>query len=469
MRAFAIAVATGLLLFEGSPERHREIEKRYPTQPSQRIEIKGFTGSEITFRSWEKNEVYIKLDISISSSDEKYEDEYVEGVSIADKQSPGALVVALREPDRSRREGRSFWSVFKSIFSGSFMRKEISGEIFVPQSNPLTTDVKYGSVALENMKGPVRLLGTSNTLTMKNCSDVLEIENDYGKTTLEQCGGNLRLTGTSSKVSVDQFNGKLSIDADYSTITVRDVKQPVTINSQSATVKVENVQGNATINSNYSTITANNIAGMLDIRTTSGKIRTKNVDGLSVDADYTSVEANGVSGKSSKEIIISGQSGSLRLDDAVGNVKVVNPYSNIDLRNIRGNVDVSSKSSRVIAEDVTGDWHSELEYSTLTLRRLAAQRVTVTNKSNPIDIQLETAPNLIDIKNEYGSVTVSMPAGFSGEVDLNATYGNVETNLPVDRKKSFGGSGGYAFGKVGSGSGKISIETTSGNVKLMQR
>jgi hypothetical protein len=472
MKTFIAAIGATFVLFGGSSgtlEKHREIEKHYQTQSSQRIEINGFMGSDIRFISWDKNEVYVKLDVSISSSDEGYENRYIESVSVTDSQTSDALVVKFRELERFSGEGRSFWGAVKSFFSGSFMRKEISGEIYVPRSNALSTDMKYGSISLEDMKGALRLLGTSNTLTLKNCSALQEIENDYGKTTLEQCGGTLDLSSKSSKILIEQFDGKISVDADYSTITVRDVRQPVTINSTSATITVENVQGNATIHSNYSTITANSIVGLLDIQTKSGKIRAKGVEGLNVDADYTAVEVSDVSGKASKEIVVSGRSGSLRLEDAVGSLKIVNPYSKVDLRNIRGNVDLSTTSSRVTAEEIVGDWHSSTEYSSVTLRGLSAQRVTMLNKSNPIDVQLKTVPSRIEIRNEYAGVTVSMPPGFSGDVDLNATYGNVETNFSLDRKKSFGGAGGYAVGKVGSGTGKISIETTSGNIKLMQR
>ena len=215
-------------------------------------------------------------------------------------QTSDALVVRFREPERFSGEVRSFWGAVKSLFSGSFVRKEISGEIYGPRSNALSTDMRYGSIALEDMKGSLRLLGTSNTLTLKNCSALQEIDNDYGKTTLEGCGGNLDLSSKSSKVLIEQFDGKISMDANYSTITVRDVQQPVTINSTSATIKVENVRGNATINSDYSTITANDIAGFLDIQTKSGKIRAKGVDGLNVDADYTTVDVSEVSGKASK-------------------------------------------------------------------------------------------------------------------------------------------------------------------------
>jgi hypothetical protein len=62
-----------------------------------------------------------------------------------------------------------------------------------------------------------------------------------------------------------------------------------------------------------------------------------------------------------------------------------------------------------------------------------------------------------------------MPPGFSGDVDINVTYAHIETNLPLSKTKSFDGGGGYAMGKIGTGNGKLSIETKSGNVKVLQR
>jgi DUF4097 and DUF4098 domain-containing protein YvlB len=95
--------------------------------------------------------------------------------------------------------------------------------------------------------------------------------------------------------------------------------------------------------------------------------------------------------------------------------------------------------------------------------------VTITNKSGKIDLTLKVAPSAVDIKNEYADVDVNMPAGFSGDVDLNATYGQIRTNLQLAKSKSFSGAGGYAMGKIGSGNGTFSVETKSGNVRVMQR
>ncbi len=462
------ALATTMMSFE-NPERQRDIEQHFSTQAAERIELRGFNSSDIKIRSWDKNEVSVKLSISFSSSDQKDEQRYLDAITLKHEESRELLRITLQEPDMTSKNRGSFWSWIKKFFTGSFISKRVEGEIYVPQSNPLLAEVRYGSISLDGMKGPLELPGTGNTVVLRNCSDIREVANDYGKTTIERSGGALQLSCKSGSISIDQFDGKADIEADYSNITVRDISRSLTIHSSSGTTKVEHVGSNATIWSDYSTITANNIAGMLDIQDKSGKVRAKGVDGVRISGDYSTIEVSDVSGKSAKEIQIDGQSGLISVSDAVGNVKIDNPYGNVELRNIRGNVDVVSKSSRITGSKMTGDWRSETEYCSLSISETSARQIVMTNTGGKIELSVTTPPTSVDIKNEYADVNVDLPPGFSGEVDINVTYGHIETNLPLPRIKSFDAGGGYALGKIGNGSGKLSVETKSGNVKVIQR
>lgn len=453
-------IALFVLLFAGitiaSAQKSREIERTFKVTPTQRIEINGFSGSEISFKSWEKPEVYLKIRVQVSSSNSDYEDEYIESVKLVDSQSASALTISFED----QKKGRSF-------FGFGYIRKEISGEIYVPQSNPLSANIPYASVSLENMKGEIRLNGKSNTLSLRNCTSVREIVNDYGKTTIENSGGDLKFEGKSGAIIIENFKGSVNVDADYSTITMTQIDKPTTVRSKSAKLRLEEIRGDLTVDSDYSTITINNVSGFVYARTKSGTVRVKQVDGINVDADYSTVDITNVTGKSGKEIVIKGRSGNLTLHDAVSAVRIDNPYSNMSLRRIKGAVSLTSTSSRVRAEDITGDWNSNTQYVTLSILGLVAQNVVITNKSNPVDVELKNAPSKVDIKNEYGGVSVTMRPGFSGEVSLEATYGKIDCDLPI-KVKNLGG-GAYGIGKIGNGSGQITIETKSANIRLYEK
>lgn len=443
-------------------DQTRSLEKHYQVSPSQRIELHGLSGAEIEFKSWDRNEVSIKIDVRISSSDAEYEKEYLDALDIQETHNDKEFVITMKELNRGVSSG--FWN----IFSGRvFLKKDIRGEVYVPRANALTTDFSYGSIMLDNMKGEINIRGKSNKVSLKNCASVQRIENDYGTTEIEQSGGDLNLRGTSSTVSALSFTGAVSINADYSTITLRDVAQSASVESKSGKLTAENINGDLTVRADYSTIVASHVKGMLNVETKSGSLRAQDIKGLTVDAPYSTVEATGITGIPGKEVSVAGQSDPIALEAVSGNVVVNSPYSSISLRGIQGSVNVSTKSGRVTADDVSGDWSAKTEYTSLDLRRLRSRSVTITNKSANVDLDLAVVPNTLTVRNEYGSVSVSVPKGYSGDITLDAEYGSVETDFPIRVKNK--GSSGYAIGKVGSGTGSISIETKSGNIELTQR
>jgi DUF4097 and DUF4098 domain-containing protein YvlB len=195
----------------------------------------------------------------------------------------------------------------------------------------------------------------------------------------------------------------------------------------------------------------------------------KGVDGIKINGDYSQMDISDVSGKAAGEISIRGQSGPISVTNATANVKIDNPYGMIQLSNIRGNVDLDSKGARVTADNIIGDWHTDAEYSNFEITRLSAKRITITNKSGKIDLELKVVPTFVDIRNEYADVNVELPQGFGGEIDLNVTYGTLDTNIPLQKRKNFDGSGAYGIRSVGNGSVKLAVETKSGNIRVMQR
>jgi len=462
MKKILVFTALIAILNNGFADERKTLEKHVTVTSTQRVDIEGISGSDIELKSWDRNEVYMKIEVEISSSDDKYEKKYISSVQISESKRESAVRLRFEEM-RTEEKG---WSFLFKIFKRFYVSKKISGEVFVPRANPLTTDMKYGKISLEGMDGTVRLNGTTNTLKISDCSSLEEIQNNYGTTTIRNCGGKLQLDGTSSTIRVDGFNGSLHIDADYSEVALVRVTDKIRLNDKSGTIEIDEVNSDVRLDADYSTITVNNVKGFVDIKSTSATVRVKRVDGAQVQANYSEIDIAGVSGAAKKPIIITGQSGSLTLYDAAGNVEINNPYSNIDLRRIDGAIDLTSKSADVTAEDIKGDWKSQTEYSSIKVSRLAAQSIYITNKSNPVSLQLTAVPLRMDIKNEYGDVTVTMPHGFSGNVELDAEYGSVNTNLNVRRKSS--GSSGFATGTIGSGSGSIFIHAKSSDIELIE-
>ena len=443
--------------------KSRTVEKRVATKPGERIEVSGIAGSKVRFRSWAKDEVYVQLKVSISSSDDDYESDFLASVEIDDLRTPDGVRLSFREGEPHGR--KSSW--VSRLFGQFFMNKEISGDVYVPQNNPLTTDMKYGSLTLEGMTGDVQLLGTTNSVILRNCAAVSRIENDYGTTRIANSGGNLTLSASSSELTVTDFAGSLEIDANYSTVSASHVSGDVSVADQGGTVSLDDVGGNAAIDAKYSTITLSRVKGVSRVESASGVVHLRDVGGAEVEANYSTIDINGVTGSAGKQLYVKSQSGQLTIEDVVGEVVIDNPYSTMNLSRIRGSVTLTSTSATIEADEVSGDWKSQTQYSTITLRQLSAKSVSITNSSNPVKITMKSVPSTVNIRNTYGDVRVSMPGGFSGSVELDAEYGAVETNLPIAVRTRSGS--GFATGKLGAGTGVISIETESGAIDLQEK
>lgn len=456
------------LLALGGPgsenERSRDLERRAAVKPDQRVEVLGLRGSEIEFVSWDEPAVLVKLQLSVSSSDNDWEEDYLKDVRLEVDSSDDRVVVKFVEPDQNKSSG----SWIKKLLTFNWnVSKDIRGKVYVPRKNAFTTDMRYGSVTLDGVQGDVRLIGQSNTVRIKDCPRLMEIDNDYGRTTIERSGGVLDLSGKSGNVMITDFRGELVVDAPYATVSISNIDKGLTLSAKSGTVTVSDVVGNTKIDADYSRVTVSRVAGYVDVSDKSGTVRIRTVEGVQVDAAYSSVEITDVSGKQGTPIVIRGQSGHLSLVRAVGDTKIDNSYSSMELADIKGNIDVRGQSASIDAEDITGDWKSETGYTSVRARRLRAQSVIVSNSSNEVDLELLSVPNRLEIRNSYGNVEVELPKGLSAKVRLKADYGSVKSDLPLEVDTM--GSGAIAIGTVGSGAGTFTIEAKSGGVRVRQR
>jgi hypothetical protein len=442
----------------------KKVNKTFKVEPGKKINIESVSGMDVKVSSWDRNEVMVDVSLRISSSDDDFEKEYARVFDVIRREKGSSTTIEFSESDRDK--GWSIWDIFKLKFHFS-VSKEIKGEIYIPKDNPLSADFKYSDIELSDMKGTISLDGKGNTLFLESCENLIGIRNNYGDVTIKNSGGNLKLESRSSTVRVDSFDGTIRIDAPYSNIYLSNVTKDANVITRSASAEIKKVDGNLTADVPYSDLEVYNISGNVKIDNRSGNIRVDDAGGIEIDAPYTKVEVSNVTGKSSGEIKIKNKSGRIKLSNAVGNLFIDDSYSDMILNNISGDVTLTSRSSKIEAEKISGDWKSDTEYSSVIIRNSKIDNIKIDNRSNPVNIYLKNAPKSVDINNEYGSVDINMTSSFSGEVKLYATYGSIESNLPLSIKTQ--SSSSNAFGNIGNGNGKILIETKSGDIKLISR
>lgn len=444
--------------------RTKVVEKHFPAKPNQRIEIAGLGGARIIIKSWDKDEVYVKVKFSFSSSKDEYEENVIKSFDIISSESDSQLIISSKKIGNE-----STWSSFLGIKFRMFFYENtnIEGEIFVPRNNSFKCGFQYSSISLEEMRGEVELSGIGNTIEIKNCNLLNKIKNNYGKIKIIDCAGNLILKSINSDIDINGLSGSLDIDGDYSDIVLRGITQNTSINSKSGNQSISDIGGDLTINSAYSTMQIEKVNGFVDVHNQGGTIDIKNVGGVKVDAAYATISIKSVTGKSGKDIFIKGQSGKLVLENIAGNLNIESLYSPMELRNIKGDMKIGGSSAEINGEKITGNLNIQSAYSKLFFRELSSKNIFIKDQSGQVDLKLVTVPMEIDIKNDYGNVNVEMPGGYSGEVNLSVEHGIISSNLSIDIKKT--SSSQMVSAMVGRGNGKINIETKAANITLTQK
>lgn len=458
------ALLFAIFIISSAVAGEKTIERHFKTNEKQVIEISELSGSRVQIKSWDKDEVSVKLKVIFNSSKDEYEYNYLKTADIIAVSSEDNLKIRYRTIGE---EGK--WSYFLGIkFNIAYSEnKDIIGEIYIPRKNAFKTNFTYGSISLQDMNGDIELLGRGSNVEVTNCKKLKTIENDYGKVFINNSGGNVKLGCKSGKIQINGLKGDANILADYSSITINGISENVNINSKSGNHLLTNINGNLNIISDYSTLNISEIGGAVYVDDRSGNINVKKCDAVKINGPYSKMFVSDVGSKPGKTFYIKGQSGKLYAENITGNLSIENPYSDIELKNINGDVTITGKSSLIIAEHVSGSWNSNTEYERLTLRNISSKNLSIKNKSGLIDIGFISAPREIDIWNEYSDVKINMPDGFSGNIDVATQYGSIKSNLPMAYSQNNNYS--HASGKIGNGQGEIKITNKNGNIVLLKK
>lgn len=195
-----------------------------------------------------------------------------------------------------------------------------------------------------------------------------------------------------------------------------------------------------------------------------GHVTVSNVDGhLSVDASSADVEASGTRG----ELSIDVGSGDVGVSDAQGGLSVDTGSGEVTLTGIRAdNVSIETGSGNVTGTRLGG---TGLKIDTgsgdVRLSAVSAPDANIETGSGNIELQVDATLRSFHGETGSGDVTLRAPASLSAMVDLETSSGDISSDfaVAVTRREE-----DHIVGRIGDGQGKISVDTGSGNVKLVR-
>ncbi|MBI5365299.1 MAG: DUF4097 family beta strand repeat protein [Planctomycetes bacterium] len=330
----------------------------------------------------------------------------LDGTRLDVEEVAGGVRIRLSGPTvESRRSG---------IVTGSGPRADL--ELRIPRDVALAMDLGSGNIETHGPIGPSKL------------------KSDYGDVKVDSARGDLRMESSSGAIALGELKAAKSFvgRSDYGNVSARSVEADVVeLHTSSGSVHLEDAAcSRATLESNYGKIVALRVAGDLVARTDSGTVEAEDLTGktASLKSAYGS-------------IVVRRFRGELTANTSSGHVKVSEFEGACSLHSDYGNVDAEGRLDRFEGKTSSGS---------VNVKALVGS--TIAN-----DWRLASG---------YGNVSLALPRELGFTLKAKTDYGNLDIQLPVTiaagglKKKE------ALQGQVGAGGRTVTLETSSGNVRV---
>lgn len=202
---------------------------------------------------------------------------------------------------------------------------------------------------------------------------------------------------------------------------------------------------------------------------------------VSVNLGAGRMESAGVTGDldldaASADITVRGHTGQLGLDTGSGDVSVTNVEGDLNVDTGSGAVSLADIRADDLSidtgsGDVTGrglraaDLNVDTGSGTIELSGVEASVIGLDTGSGDIRLALAGGVTELDVDTGSGAVVLTVQDGFSAALRIETSSGDIETEVPVQVTRR---GRGELVGIIGSGGGRVTIETGSGDVTIRQ-
>jgi hypothetical protein len=215
-----------------------------------------------------------------------------------------------------------------------------------------------------------------------------------------------------------------------------------------------------------------------DLSVTSGEIRVFYLSGkLSLSSTSGDIEASGIEGEFSS----SSTSGNIQLKDIIGKISLEGTSSDIEVKNLKGELGINCTSGSVVIEELQASLKCSQTSGDLEVKGLSGD-VSATSTSGNLWIEqnqgsldlnttsgdIEAKTQISSAKNYYlettsGDIDLYISKGAQANLKIETTSGEINMDIPMVLKNATRNS---LSGILGSGGGKIEVQTVSGDINI---
>lgn len=180
------------------------------------------------------------------------------------------------------------------------------------------------------------------------------------------------------------------------------------------------------------------------------------IHGVYIDADIQGTEA---------DVSVETVQGEVNVTGGAGFVSVQSVEGNVTVRGSRARVQASSVNESVDVQDVSGDVQAETVNGDVSLRGITAATVSATTVNGDISYEGTLRDGgRYSFASHNGDITVAVPEGANLTVGISTFQGEFVSSFPVTLE-GVSPKRRFSF-RLGTGSGRLEIESFQGDIRL---
>ncbi|MDP9081268.1 MAG: hypothetical protein M3O71_27975 [Bacteroidota bacterium] len=197
----------------------KNYSKSYPLDGNDRIKLSNQYG-KITVNTWDRREVRVDVQIKAEARNDDDAQKLIDGVQISDSKN-GDQVSFKTNIDQDGNDG--FWSIFNFGGKNKKQKLTINYVVFMPAKTDLNVEASYGSIALPDLDGRVRVSTSYGSTTIQSLSNPSnEIEGSYGSIKIGSMNGG-KVDFSYGSVDMDECNN-IKADLSYGSFKIGKLK-----------------------------------------------------------------------------------------------------------------------------------------------------------------------------------------------------------------------------------------------------
>jgi len=190
-------------------------------------------------------------------------------------------------------------------------------------------------------------------------------------------------------------------------------------------------------------------------------------------AERTTVKLESFGGrliaKVNKPAFLTNQSVSVSFDVQVPNesdLELTTHNGSVEIRNITGRLNGTTHNGKITAEQVSGTAELHTHNGSIICRDISGDTRLRTHNGSIKAYYSQALPSVCDISliTYNGGIELETPSNFSGEIDISTRNGSIRTDLPITVVGKISKS--RLSGRIGSGQGKLHLETHNGSIRV---